>query len=65
MKTLRKKLLITVCAVGAAALAAFLIYRLNCETCASGGTFHYGAPSGMQVQTGDLPEKSGWMGIGR
>ncbi len=42
-----RKLWITLALLLLAALVLFFIYRLHCFTCASGGTFSYGAPGGM------------------
>ena len=39
-----KKIWLTLLLLAAVCVAGFIIYQLNCFTCASGGLFSYGAP---------------------
>lgn len=44
----RKSIWLTLAVLALAALAVFIIYQINCFTCASGSTFSYGAPGGLR-----------------
>ena len=43
-----KRIWLTLGVLALAALSVYVIYQINCFTCASGGTFSYGAPGGLR-----------------